>query len=533
MHLQQTHDVLNHKKLYVDLFHDGIHPTCECKEDCNEQLKFDSWKRGFTSRFVRGHNARVYTCFSDPNITQQCVEKRVAGYAAGSYQSWNKGLTKETSQTVARASTKISETLTSKYQSGELVDWRVNNEEKAKDVAKRNGEKLHQRYEIKEIIPWNKGLSHKTEPRLVPVSNALKAYFKNREAGRRISIEDLSKRVARFDDMFELVSDLNDYRQRRVARLDFKCKICDTVQSKSLAMLEECPVCFHCNPRYLTSKGQQEVLDFIISLSVDCELNNSTVIGPKHLDIYVPSKMFAIEFNGCYYHSTNFSDDKNYHQNKTDMCRAKGITLFHLFDDEWRNKRPLVEGMIKHRLGVDIETINARKCLVEVVDIKTSKLFFDANHLDGGLSSCLITLALSFNGRHVAMMALRKPFQKKKYPGVLEVGRNCSLLGTNVRGWLGKLTAAAKKVAIERSFIKLMTYVDTRLGTGNAYKLASWQENELSSSIRFWWTDGIQRFDRFKFRADRARGLTQKQVAEATGVTRIFGCKNLRFTIIV
>jgi hypothetical protein len=44
----------------------------------------------------------------------------------------------------------------------------------------------------------------------------------------------------------QTLSSLEDYRHRRIERLKFVCVNCDAEQMKSLAMLEESPVCFSC-----------------------------------------------------------------------------------------------------------------------------------------------------------------------------------------------------------------------------------------------------------------------------------------------
>ena len=48
---------------------------------------------------------------------------------------------------------------------------------------------------------------------------------------------------------------------------------------------------------------------------------------------------------------------------------------------------------------------------------------------------------------------------------------------------------------------------------------------------RFWWTDMNRRYDRFKFRADRSRGLSEAQVADNAGVEKVWGCPNLVYVL--
>lgn len=56
------------------------------------------------------------------------------------------------------------------------------------------------------------------------------------------------------------------------------------------------------------------MLDFVKSTCRSyAEYGNREVIAPKELDIYVPSKKFAIEYNGVAWHSTEKGTPIDYH----------------------------------------------------------------------------------------------------------------------------------------------------------------------------------------------------------------------------
>jgi len=55
-----------------------------------------------------------------------------------------------------------------------------------------------------------------------------------------------------------------------------------------------------------------------------------SLIAPKELDIVIPSKGIAIEFNGLYWHSEASGKDRNYHLDKTKACEAKGYQSIHM-----------------------------------------------------------------------------------------------------------------------------------------------------------------------------------------------------------
>lgn len=55
-HLLESHDIIDPEKLFVDEFCDGVYPTCQCRIECSAPLHWAGWKKGFTSKFVRGYN---------------------------------------------------------------------------------------------------------------------------------------------------------------------------------------------------------------------------------------------------------------------------------------------------------------------------------------------------------------------------------------------------------------------------------------------------------------------------------------------
>jgi hypothetical protein len=77
----------------------------------------------------------------------------------------------------------------------------------------------------------------------------------------------------------------------------------------------------------------------------------------------------------------------------------------------------------------------------------------------------------------------------------------------------------------------MITYVDSRVGSGSGYSAAGWRLVEEGREPRFWWTDYHKRYNRFKFRADKESGLTQEQVSKQAGVVQIYGMPNSIYQI--
>ena len=107
--------------------------------------------------------------------------------------------------------------------------------------------------------------------------------------------------------------------------------------------------CPRCAQSALVSKQEQSLVDFVCSLIGKSRVRTSVrdVIHPKELDIYVPSRGVAIEFNGTYWHSEENGKHRDYHFDKWLACKDRGITLISVWEDDWLYRRDVVENVLK------------------------------------------------------------------------------------------------------------------------------------------------------------------------------------------
>lgn len=524
VHMRDEHAVTDTLSLYLELHRGGEHPTCQCSDSCSEKLPWSGWKKGFTSRYVRGHNARVDSVYLDPDRQREFTAKRIEGHASGRYTTWNKGLTSERDERIAAAALKTSNTLNEGYVSGRLTDWRKKDPQRAQAAARRSSETKRSKFASGETVPWNLGLTASTCDALSRSSASIKEnYATNPDAShRRLRPEEVLAAIEE-TGKFSLIDDPNCYKNK-YQRLQLKCKKCGETQVKNMMMINAGSVCFSCSPK--ESKGQIEVFNFVKSIAPDALLSDRTLISPKEVDVLVPSARLAIEYNGLYWHSTTIISDKNYHERKRRSVCESGHRFFMLYEDEWRDKRSIVEGMIRHRLGSPHEVLDARKLSIEVLDGDTSRIFFDSSHLEGYVP-CVTTHGLvDGRGRVVAAMSLRRPFHASRASTSLEVARSACLPGVSIRGWTGRLTASIVRHSASLGIRSLMSYVDSRVGDGRSYLSSGWKLEKAPSAPRFWWTDYHDRFNRFKYKANPKTGESQSEVSARAGVVEIWGCGN-------
>jgi hypothetical protein len=105
----------------------------------------------------------------------------------------------------------------------------------------------------------------------------------------------------------------------------------------------------------------------------------------QQLDIWVPSRRVAFEYNGLFWHSDILSHNKRgRHHKKALSCFQKDVELFAFFSDEWDQKQELVKAMIRHRLGLSGPRLDIGRCEIRYLEKERDwNSFFVRNHLDG------------------------------------------------------------------------------------------------------------------------------------------------------
>jgi len=496
-HVTKTHR-MSSRDLHVAVLHNGTPPLCAC--GCGKET---NWlQRRFGTYASRGCNG-----FSN-DARAKALEVRAEKSSRGEQSSWNAGLTKETDKRVAAIALKISEAMNGADISRLLA-------------ARSDEEKETQRVRMSKAkagsVPWNVGLTKETSASLTSVSRK-----NSQHARRRFNWKDKPTLIENAalvrSDQLTLI-DHGAYENKHSSLL-FECAKCNARLRRSLHVLRYSPSCPVCTGG--DSKPQLEIFEYVRSISNDAMSSDKTCISPLELDVYVPSKDFAVEYNGLYWHCEK-NKDRSYHQGKTNKALQNDIQLLHIYADDWEHKRPIVESMIRYRLNATSVKISARKCeLVELIATERRQ-FLNECHLDGDVSA-KTAFGLRFNGELVAVLSLRTPFHKT-WRDHIEVARFATKLNTSVAGGLSRLVKAASDWAKQRKYKGMLSYVDGRVGVGNGYIRAGFGVHGKTPPT-FWWTDYKQRFNRFNYRADKERNMSEREVADEAGVVRIYGCEN-------
>ena len=287
------------------------------------------------------------------------------------------------------------------------------------------------------------------------------------------------------------------------------------------------------NPTYM----QDDVTSFVRTLT-DCEIitNTRKVIKPKELDIYIPSKRLAIEFNGNLWHSS-VHKSKEYHQAKTIACGKQGIRLIHIFEYEWSNieQQSKIKSFLSDTLAPKTakEVIWARKTEAKLIDLGMAQQFEELYHLQGSTNSS-INIELFYNNELIGVMTFGPPRFTHEYE--YELIRMCFKFGINVAGGLEKMF----KYFINKYNPKsIFTYADLTKFTGNSYLRLGFNvvaNNPITNPNYVWVSaDGKNVIPRYQTTKQKLvkqgygdLGDTEVEIMENLGYVQVFDSGSIR-----
>ncbi len=229
-------------------------------------------------------------------------------------------------------------------------------------------------------------------------------------------------------------------------------------------------------PSKVSSSYEHDLLSYINSLgSYYIIKNDRSVLNGKELDLYIPEKKLAIEFNGDYWHSEIKKKDTNYHQRKTLKCMQKGINLIQIFEFDWINNSEIYKNLICTKLGVLKNRVYARKCNIKEIDHKKFNEFLTKYHLQGETKT-KYRLGLYYSGELLAVMGFNP------YRDYYILNRFCLKSGVSVVGGAGKLLSYFEK---KISPLKIVSYADLKHSLGNLYEKLGFHRQTINKPIYY------------------------------------------------
>lgn len=324
---------------------------------------------------------------------------------------------------------------------------------------------------------------------------------------------------------------------------DFLCLKCNCKFKDNLdgGKIPRCKNCFPTSFELGFSQNETNLIKFLETLfdKNSLKVHNRKEIFPLELDVYIPEKKIAIEYDGLYWHSElNHTRDRDYHLRKTERCEKKGIRLIHIFEDEWILHPKIVKARLKHILGKVKRKIYARKCEIRQIPSKLRSMFLNKYHIQGA-DSGIIKLGAFYKNRLVAVMTFSKPRlavgQVKTAETQWELCRFATIAHFNVVGIASKLLSYFEK---NFDWTEIISFADKRWSQGGLYKKLGFSYDH-DSRPNYWYTkDYLHRHHRFAFRKNQLAELFKENFdpnlpewknMENNGWARIWDCGNRVF----
>lgn len=337
-----------------------------------------------------------------------------------------------------------------------------------------------------------------------------------------------------FPDLNKSLPDLTSQKLRK-NEFDLKCKKCGNAFRGKLSFNNyyhhgTFSSCKNCHPHSTSSFEEKELFEFVKSVYFgSVQSNKRTVISGCELDIFIPEKKLAFEYDGIYWHSEELGTSKWYHLEKTLKCKKAGIRLVHVFENEWKNKKEIAKAKIKNLLGVHSRTIFARRCKVEEIDFDVSRKFQISNQIQK-VEKSEFDLGLFFNGELVSVMSFK---ELEIEDNAWEMVNFCCKLDFHIPGAAGKLLKHFEKKIQPMS---ITSYVDRRWSTGKMQKAIGFKLKETSKPD-FWYLVKNDLEPKSKWQGSILKSslktynstMMDEENMKINGYKRIFDCGKLIF----
>lgn len=245
-----------------------------------------------------------------------------------------------------------------------------------------------------------------------------------------------------------------------------------------------CPRCSH-----HISKGEQEMMDWIKQYFPDA-CHATGILAGKDIDIYIPSKKFGIEYNGIYFHSTQFKD-KYEHLRKLETAQQLGIRLVQFWDSEWESKKDIVKSIILNALGTRSNVVYARNTELRKLTSKEARQFCTENHIHG-FRAANNYLGLVTEGNLLAMMSWDTDGEMVRF--VVKCGYSV----------LGAFSKLLKYSGVTYSF------VDRRIFTGAGYLKNGFSLQKTTQPNYFYENNGQYAGSRQMYQKHKLQNILQE-----------------------
>lgn len=286
-----------------------------------------------------------------------------------------------------------------------------------------------------------------------------------------------------------------------------------------------------------SSFAEHELCEFIKSLVENTDSSmvkerDRSILPQYELDIHIPERKLAFEFNGNYWHSTDMKD-KKYHQNKTLAFAQVGIRIVHIFEYEWDNNKDKIKEFISDLL-CSKQTKYGRNTRIEEIDKHKSIDFLDRYHLQGS-SQASIHIGCIDNKTNELLGVMTLGIPRFNTSGQYEIIRLCWKPGMVVLGGTKKLF---HYFVTKYNPTHVETYSDISKFTGNVYlDLGFKLSNEPITEPGYVWVNhvGTKILSRYQTQKQRLldagfgdESMTEDEIMKSLDFYKIYNSGNIK-----
>lgn len=348
------------------------------------------------------------------------------------------------------------------------------------------------------------------------------------ESKRKTTLNLINKKLKEFEVCALEVSD-NSY-LIQCQKCGKQSKVLNSrLNSRLRKNIDPCIVCYDYNTG--VSSSENEIYDYIKSLGLDPIKNDRKILDGMEIDVFLPHANLGFEYNGLYWHS-ELNKDKNYHINKQDLAKSKGIKLINIWEDDWENKKDIVKSKINYLLNIKNRVVFARKCRIEEISHKSAKEFLISNHLQG-FCPAKTSIGLFFKDELISVCT----FGKRKISGTSanEILRFANRINHHIPGGFSKILNYYIK---KYNPSELITFADRSWSPdpNNIYMSSGFQFLHTTKPNYWYIVDG-ERTHRFNYRKDILvkngydKNLTEREIMMDLGINRIYDCGQYKYSL--
>jgi len=258
----------------------------------------------------------------------------------------------------------------------------------------------------------------------------------------------------------------------------------------------------------------------------------------KEIDVYLPDYKLGIEYCGLYWHNEdNGKKGRTYHFDKMRLAESYGIRLITIFEDEWVHRKDQVKNFLMSVIGLSDVRVPARKCELLSVLPEDSKAFFEKYHIQGSARLSVVHFGLSYSGELIGVISAGR-HHRQGHSNELVLDRLCFKSGVTVQGGASRLFKALVGWARSQRSVKIVSWSDNRISQGKVYeKMGFVLDGELGPDYSYVnISNPHRRYSKQSLKkkgSERAGMLTERELREAEGYSRIWDCGKKRWAYVM